>query len=326
MSGATVTDAALTGNLRLAADPLPAGLGRPPSTGVEPKHRREGLGAVLAGPAALLLCVLLILPSGLVVVLSFTDYQLGLPGLTWIGADNYARLLNDPSIASSVGNTLLYTLLVAPASILGALWVAILLAPVGRFRGLFQTVFFLPVTATVAAMATAWEVVLHPSFGLLNTTLAGLGVDRQRFLSDPDLVLWTLALIGVWKTLGYNVLIYLAGLATIDRTLYEAAAVDGADRGWARFTLVTWPMLAPVTLFVTIITLIRTVSEFETVAVLTRGGPNGASEILLWTLHEEAFRFFEIGFASALAVVFLATVVALSLAHVRLAEGRRRHG
>jgi len=122
--------------------------------------------------------------------------------------------------------------------------------------------------------------------------------------------------------MGYNVLLFIAGMATIPRDLYEAAAIDGADRGWKRFTLVTWPMLGPVTLFVTTITLIRAFSEFETVAVLTSGGPNGATDMMLYTLYEEAFRFFDIGLAAAISVAFLGFVAGLSILKVRVFDKR----
>jgi len=168
------------------------------------------------------------------------------------------------------------------------------------------------------AMATAWEVMLHPGFGLANSILTSFGIPKQRFLTDPDLALWSLAAIGVWKVVGYNVLLFIAGISQIPRDLYEAAAIDGADAGWGRFTLVTWPLLAPVTLFVTTITLIRSFSEFETVAVLTSGGPNGATDMMLYTLYEEAFRFFNIGLAAAIAVTFLAFVAGLSILKVRV--------
>ncbi len=173
-------------------------------------------------------------------------------------------------------------------------------------------------------MATAWEVVLHPSFGMVNVALDALGLDKQRFLSDPDLALGALAFIGVWKMVGYNVLLYIAGLSTLPTDLYEAAAIDGADRGWKRFTLVTWPLLGPVTLFVTVITLIRAVSEFETIAVLTNGGPNGATEMILYTLYREAFRYFDIGMASAIAVVFLGVVAAASILNILVFDRRSR--
>ena len=215
---------------------------------------------------------------------------------------------------------------VAPVSIFAALWLAVLVTAQGRLRGLFQTIFFLPVTATLVAMATAWEVVLHPTFGMVNTVLASLGFAKVRFLSDPHTALWTLAFIGIWKLLGYNILLFLAGMSTIPADLYEAAAVDGADAGWKRFTLVTWPMLAPVTLFVTVITLIRSFSEFETIAVLTQGGPNGATDMMLYTLYQEAFRYFDIGLASAIAVGFLGFVAIVSIVQVRLFDRQSWRG
>lgn len=290
------------------------------------KARQRRVGTALALPAGVLLAALLFIPSASVLALSLTDYQFGMADFRWVGLDNYAAMLADPGVRNSFANTLIYVAVVAPASIFGGLWLAVLIAGQGRLRGLFQTVFFLPVTATLVAMATAWEVVLHPTFGMVNVALSSLGLEKQRFLSDPDLALATLAFIGVWKMLGYNILLFLAGLATIDRELYEAAAIDGADQGLKRFVMVTWPMLGPVTLFVCVITLIRSVSEFETIAVLTRGGPNGATQMMLYTLYEEAFRFFQIGLASAIAVTFLAVVATLSILQVRLFDRRTRHG
>ncbi|MGB3555278.1 MAG: sugar ABC transporter permease [Jannaschia sp.] len=286
-------------------------------------RRRRRAGALLAAPAAFLLLALLFVPSSGVAVLSLTDYQFGMDGFDWIGLDNYARMFADARFRQSLANTGLYVAIVVPVSIFAALWLAILIEGQGRLRGLFRTVFFLPVTATLVAMATAWEVVLHPSFGMVNTALDAFGFEKQRFLSDPDTALGTLAFIGIWKMVGYNVLLYVAGLSTIPDDLYEAASIDGADRGWKRFGMVTWPMLAPVTLFVTVITLIRAVSEFETIAVLTLGGPNGATEMVLYTLYQEAFRFFDIGLASAIAIFFLAVVAGVSILNVVWFDRRR---
>ncbi|MGR3512105.1 MAG: carbohydrate ABC transporter permease [Paracoccaceae bacterium] len=293
-----------------------------PDLTAEEAHRRR-FGTLLALPATLTLLLLVIGPSIAVLGLSFTDYRLGMSGTSWVGLENYNALGSNTVLRGSIVNTLLFVAVVAPVSVFGGLWIAILVAETGRLRPVIQTVFFLPVTATLVAMATAWEVVLHPSFGMINAALGRLGLSSQRFLSDPDLALWTLAVIAVWKMLGYNLLLFLAGLASIDRTLYEAAALDNADTGWKRFTLVTWPMLAPVTLFVSVITLIRSFGEFELVAVLTQGGPDGATEMVLYTLYQEAFRFFDIGRASALAVLFLGFVMIVSLAQIWLGERRR---
>ena len=287
--------------------------------------RQRRVGAALAFPAAFCLTTLLFLPSAGVLVLSLTDYQFGMSSFDWVGLRNFATMGADPSIRNSLLNTLVYVGVVAPVSISAALWLALLLSDRNRFGRVFQAVFFLPITATMVAMATAWEVVLHPTFGLANAVLSIFGFAKMRFLSDPDTALATLAVIGVWKMLGYNILLFLAGLATIDRRLYEAAAIDGADRGWKRFTLVTWPMLGPVTLFVSVITLVRSFSEFESVAVLTQGGPSGATDMMLYTLYQEAFRFFDIGTASAIAITFLGFVAGLSILQVGVLDRRVRH-
>ena len=285
----------------------------------------RAIGAALASPAASLLVALLFAPSGVALLFSFTDYQFGMPEFGFVGLANYRALLGDPRVLNSLFNTFLYVAVVAPVSIVLGMSIAVLLEGRGRMRGLFRAAFFLPVTATLVAMATAWEVLLHPSFGLANTVLAAFGLPPRRFLTDPDLALWSLAAIGIWKLVGYNVLLFAAGIATIPRELYEAAAVDGADAGWDRFVFITWPMLGPVTLFVATITLIRAFSEFETVAVLTSGGPNGATDMMLYTLYDEAFRFFDIGVASALAVVFLGFVAGLSILKVRVLDKRVRY-
>ena len=281
---------------------------------------RAGLG--LAIPAATLLFLLLFLPSALVLALSLSNYEFGLPDFNFVGLANYKEMLSDPRFRVSIANTGFYIAIVAPVSVGLALWLSVIIEGQGRLRGLYRTVFFLPVTATLVALATAWEVLLHPAFGLVNNLLASGGAEKIRFLSDPATALPTLAFIGIWKQLGYNVLMFTAGLSTIRPDLYEAAAIDGADRGWRKFFLVTFPMLGPVLVFVSVITLIRAFSEFETVAVLTDGGPDGATRMVLFTLYEEAFRFFKVGLASAIAVTFLSFVATVSFVQARLQDKR----
>jgi multiple sugar transport system permease protein len=293
---------------------------------VSPRLRQQRVtGLMLAAPAALTLIVLLLAPSSAVIVLSFTDYNLGTDWPTSVGFANYRAVAADAAFRASIVNTAVFVAVVVPASILLGLGFALLIETRIAAKAWYRTAFFLPVTATLVAMATAWEVILHPNFGLLNTILASIGLEKVRFLADPDVALFSIAAIAVWKQVGYNVILFLAGLSTIPRDLYEAAAIDGADGGWRRFLLVTAPMLAPVTLFVTVITLIRAFSEFETVAVLTDGGPLRATSVILFQLYEEAFRYLRIGTGSAIAVLFLVGVATLSLMQTILADRRRRH-
>jgi multiple sugar transport system permease protein len=160
----------------------------------------------------------------------------------------------------------------------------------------------------------------------VNAILSGLGFERIDFLTDPNVALVTLAGIGVWQSTGFAMVLFLAGLSSIPRDVYDAAALDGADRGFDRFWRVTWPLLAPTTLFVTVTTSITAFQVFDTVAVLTRGGPMGSTGVLLYRIYLEAFQHFEIGYASALAVVFLVFVAVLSLAQIGLTDRRIHYG
>lgn len=152
--------------------------------------------------------------------------------------------------------------------------------------------------------------------------LSGLGLEKTRFLSDPALALPTLAAIGVWQLLGFNMVLFLAGLSSIPRDLYEAAQIDGADSGWRRFLLVTWPMLGPVSMFVIVISVIRAFSVFETVVVMTDGGPAKTTSVVLFFLYEQGYRFFKIGYASAVAVSFFVIVSAFALLQARFLDRR----
>ena len=282
-------------------------------------------GLLLAMPAALLLIALVLLPSSAVLVLSLTDYQLGLGNSRFVGLDNYAVMVADTKFRGSLRNTIIYVAVVAPLSIGLGLLFAMMIEARTTLKAWYRTAFFLPVTATLVAMATAWEVLLHPTFGLFNTILAIFGASKVRFLSDPDIALLAIAAIGVWKQLGFNLILFLAGLSTIRSELYDSASLDGADRGWRRFLLVSWPMLGPVTLFVVVITLIRAFSDFEAVVVLTDGGPVRSTSVVLFLLYEEAFRYFKIGTGSSIAVMFLLFVAFVSWLQMRIGDKRIHH-
>lgn len=286
---------------------------------------RQRAGWALSLPAAVLIVVLVLGPTLLVVGFSFTDYRLGVPKFGFVGLENYVDLFTDRKFLNSLLNTLIYVGIVMPAAVFGGLGAALLIDSRTRLRRFYRVAYFMPVAGTLVALATAWELVLHPSFGIANEIIVFLGGSRQNFLSDQNIALYTLAGIGVWELIGFNMVLFLAGLSTIPEELYEAGALDGAGGGWERFRLITWPMLGPVTMFVTVLTAIRSFRVFETVAVLTGGGPNRSTEVLLFTLFEEGFTFFRIGSASALAVVFLVITMALTLLQARLFETRTNY-
>jgi multiple sugar transport system permease protein len=277
---------------------------------------------MLSAPAVLAYLLMLLLPTLATVALAFTDFELGAPGFAWIGLDNFAELLSDRGFAQSLRNTIVYVGLVTPGSIIGALALALLIEGATRGRTFFRAVFFLPVVSLTVAMAAAWQYLLHPTIGPLNAMLRTFGMGAPEWLSSSSTVLLSLAAIGVWENLGFNLVLFLAGLTAIPRELYSAAEVDGARSGWDRFRLVTWPMLGPTTLFVLTITMIRAVRVFDTVAVLTQGGPNKASQVLLYTMYEEGFTYFRLGYSAAITLVFLAIVLALMWLQTRVLDKR----
>lgn len=273
-------------------------------------------------PAIILMLLFLIGPILSVFFLSFTDWQLGNLDINFIGLDNYKNMLKDQGFMMSVKNTLIYVIIVVPISVFGGLFIAIMVEARDSGKAFYRTVFFLPVMATLIAMSIVWEYILQPDFGMLNKILASFGVDGKNWLNNKDTVLFVLAGIGIWHQLGYNMVLFMAGLMSIPRHLYEAARMDGVASGWPQFKLITWPLLGPVLLFVIVITSIKAFQVFDTVAVLTRGGPTKASEVLLYTIYQEAFVFFRTGYAAAISVVFLFFILILTVIKIKYLDRR----
>jgi multiple sugar transport system permease protein len=270
-------------------------------------------GLALMAPASVLALVFLIAPLASIFVLAFTDYQLGDRALNFIGLENFQALADDPVFWTSLGNTLIYSAVVVPGSMLLGLVSALLIDAGTSLRSFYRTAFFLPVMASLLAMAVVWEFMLHPSFGIANATMKALGLEPVNWLKDGDIALYVLAVIGIWQSFGFNMVLFMAGLSAIPRDLYDAAEMDGTPHAWARFRLITWPLLAPVTVFVAVTSVIRSFQVFDTVHALTQGGPNKATEVLLYTIYAEGFEFFRSGHAAAITIVFIMLVVGVSL-------------
>jgi multiple sugar transport system permease protein len=277
-------------------------------------------------PAFALLAIFFLLPALATLAISFTDWTLGGKTLAFVGAENYYALLASADFQVSLANTLKLNAVVIPASFIVALMLALAIHDATRTAALWQTVYFLPVTTTLVAMAFVWQWVLHPEFGVVAFLLGRLGAPPVNWLNDPDLVLYTIAFISLWQLTGYYMVLFLAGLLGIPRALYEAAEMDGARRALDRFLHVTWPMLGPTALFVFIVTVIKSFQIFDVVRVLTKGGPNKASEIILHTLYQEGFVFFRTGRAAAIATLFFLVMLVLTLWQMRVLDRRVHYG
>jgi multiple sugar transport system permease protein len=291
-----------------------------------PRARQQRIeriaGSSFVLPAFLLLVVIDIVPLLVLLYLSFTNYELGALSTKFVGLDNFRKTLVDPVFRRSLGNTFVYVAIVLPAAVGLALLVAVLLHGRKRSRSFYEVVYFLPVTSTLIAMATVWQFLLHPSLGPVNGLLRALGFHEIGFLSEPAYVLPTLAAIGVWHLIGFNMVLFLAGLSAIPRDLYEAAEIDGCRSGIDRFLTITWPLLGPTTMFVIVTTSITAFKVFDTVAVMTRGGPMGSSEVLLYAIYLEGYQYFHMGYAAALTLVFLLFVLVFSVVQTFALERR----
>lgn len=278
----------------------------------------------LSAPALLLMAVLLLGPLVLVVGLSFTDYSLGNQELTIIGLDQYREMAGDRIFRLSLSNTLIYVLVVVPGATFLGLGAALLINGLHHGRSLWQTVYFLPVMATLIAMAIVWEFMLNARFGLLSQWLQAFGLPAKNWLQEPATALPVLSIIGIWQLVGFNMVLFLAGLSAIPRELYHALALDGSEHWFEQLRTIVWPLLMPVTTFVLVVSSIRSFQVFDTVHVLTRGGPNNASMVLLYQIYQEGFEFFRSGYAAALTVVFLALVTGITV--IRLLVNRFNAG
>lgn len=288
------------------------GLAAVPST----RHRRADSrrawrGLAFVAPSALLLLVIYVIPVIVLAGFSVTDYKLGALSFHFTGMGNFAKAFHDPVFLRSLTNTVLYVIIVIPFGVFLALGVALLVHARKRSRPFWEAAYFLPVTATLVAMATVWQFLLHPSIGPVNAAIKWFGFEPVSFLSNPALLIPSMAAIGVWQVLGFNMVLFLAGLTAIPKDLYEAARLDGAKHPVDRFLTVTWPMLGPTTLFVAVTTSISAFKVFETVAVLTKG--RAGSEVLLFELYLEGFEYSNTGYAAALTLIFLAIILVLSI-------------
>lgn len=274
--------------------------------------------ALFLGPGLAVLLIFFFLPVMAAFILSFTDfniYSLGNPeNLRFVGFDNYMKLFSDDMFWTALKNTFYFVIAGGPLSIAASLGAAILLnSKLIRFKGIFRLTYFLPVVTTLVAVAIVWRYIYHPRYGLLNYFLGFFGVDPLDWLGDPHLAMPAIIIMAVWKNFGYNMIIFIAGLQNIPEELYEAASLEGAS-AWQKFRNITLPMLAPTTIFITIITMIGYFQLFAEPYVMTQGGPLNSTLSIVLYMYQEGFRWWNIGYSTAIAfslfiIILIGTVI-----------------
>lgn len=300
-------------------------------------------GWFFVAPALVLMVLILLLPIAGAALLSFTDYSLGGAAPRWVGFENYEKILTQSRYRNMVEATLTYVLTVTPLSIGLGLGAALLIHSLRWGGAFYKTIFFLPVMATLMAMSIVWSFTLHPTLGLVNTTLASFcGLPWLRvwswfdqacqtgfplWLGDRSYAIWTVCFVGVWQGFGFNMVLYLAGLTSVPRELYHAAEMDGARTAWDRFRLVTWPMLGPTTVFVVTITVIRSFQVFDIVEGFYEqgAGPSRSAYVILFAMYEKGIKENLVGIGAAIAMIFLAFVVVTTLIQQRIVEKKAHY-
>lgn len=269
---------------------------------------------VFLAPALILLGVFVIYPIAYLVYLSFTTGSFTRSGIHWAGLRNYSRLLASPDFWQVLGNTLYFTVATIIPSLVIPLGLAVLLDRSFAFRRLLRTAYFIPSVTSLVAVGLGFRW-LFQTDGPINQWIASLGMAPVPWLSSTIWAMPVLILLSIWKQLGFNLVVFLAGLQTIPTSRYEAAELDGAD-AWQKFWYITLPGLRPTLIFVTVTTAIFTLRSFEQVYVITGGGPLNSTNLLVYYIYDQAFAQFDFGYAAAAAALLL--IATLVLVYIQL--------
>ncbi|CAM3172335.1 MULTISPECIES: carbohydrate ABC transporter permease [Paenibacillus] len=272
---------------------------------------------VLVAPSITIFSIFFLYPIFYMIFLSFYNWDFINPVKEFVGFNNFVELFKDSAFLQVLSNSLNYTLLSVSLSIVISLLLAIWLNREGAWYGFVQGALFSPHIVSLVSVSLVWMWLMDPKFGLLNGLLDMVGLPKLAWLSSPDSSLLSLVLVSVWKGVGYNALIFIAGLQSIPRDVYEASALDEAN-WWRKFYKITLPMLSPTLFFLIIINLISSFQVFETIAIMTNGGPINSTNTLVFYIYEYGFRYFKIGYASAAGVILLVVVGLLTLVYFKL--------
>ena len=277
-------------------------------------------------PTLILFTYLRVFPTAWAFVMSFFEWGLVKPAEKFVGLDNYTNLLSDKNFQTALFNTTVFAVATTVLSVVLAVALAAVLARGvrGRTGGLIELLYFAPVLVPMVPVTLGWREIFNYNHGVLNSFLGIFGINRVPWLSDPTMALVAVIILSVWKQVGYNMIILIVGMRAIPRVYDEAAAVDGAS-AWQRFRHITMPLLAPVTLFVIVITTIASYNVFTQVYVLAsdvQGAPGRLVRVIVYDLFENGFRFFKMGYASAEAVYLFLIILVLTLIQFRFLSRR----
>lgn len=270
---------------------------------------------IFLSPALILLGIFVLWPIAYLFYLSFTAGNFTISGTRWVGLRNYLRLLLSPDFWQVIGNTAYFTLATVIPSLVIPLGLAVLLNGAIKLRGVLRTAYFIPSITSLVAVGLGFRW-LFQTEGPINALLSNINIEPIPWLGSTTWAMWVLILLSIWKQLGFNLVVFLAGLQTIPQSRYEAAELDGAAP-WQQFWHITLPGLRPTLIFATVTTAIFTLRSFEQVYVITGGGPLNSTNLLVYYIYDQAFAQFDFGYAAAAATVLLAVTLVLVYLQLR---------
>lgn len=261
-------------------------------------------------PALMLLTLFSLYPTIRLIFDSFFEWD-GMGDRLFVGLQNYSQLLSDEEFWQTVKNSLIFIVFSVPTGMAVSLIMALLIQKHILGRDFFRTFFFTPVVISLVAAGLIFVWLLNYDFGILNLLLSKLGFQKIPWLVSEKYAMVSVIAMTIWKDAGYNMILFLAGLNSISSTYYEAARIDGAS-GWQIFRKITWPLLMPTTFFILVVRIIFSFRTFEQIYAMTKGGPVGSTTVFIYYIYEKAFRYFEVGYASAAAIMLLALVLVMT--------------
>jgi len=272
---------------------------------------------IMIAPAITVFCLFFIYPIGYMIYLSMHDWNFVSPEKTFVGGSNFKTLFSEREFIEVMENTFTYTTLTVSLTISISLLLALWLNRQGALYGMIQGAIFSPHIISLVSVSMLWMWLMDTDYGLLNWFLNLFGISNVPWLTDPSTSLLSLVIVAVWKGIGFNTLIFIAGLQSIPRDIYEAAELDESSKVRTFFKL-TLPMLSPTLFFLTVISLIGSFQVFETISIMTKGGPINSTNTFVYYIYENGFRFFKIGYASAAGVLLLIIVSLLTIVYFRI--------
>lgn len=276
---------------------------------------------VMIAPAILVFSMFFIYPIGYMIYLSVLDWNFVSPVKEFVGLDNFKGLFNEPKFIEVMKNTFTYTFLTVSLTITIALLFSLWLNKQSKVYAFVQGALFSPHIISLVSISMLWMWLMDSNYGLLNWFLNLFGISNISWLTSPSTSLISLVIVAVWKGIGFNALIFIAGLQSIPKDIYEAAELDGTSKV-RTFFKITLPMLSPTLFFLTIIGIINSFQVFETIAIMTQGGPLNSTNTFVFYIYEYSFRFFKIGFASAAGVILLAIISLMTVVYFRILSRR----